>query len=116
MLLRGDVIVFDSPVTPGTLSLLRVLARAGERLQFKEDGMHLNREIVRIDGIRYEFRPKPVYGYGYEAEYTVPTDTVFVVGDNFSGALDSRTFGPVDAKRIIGRVKANQRAGQTDKN
>ena len=34
----------------------------------------------------------------------VPADSVFVVGDNVDASLDSRDFGPVPDREIVGKV------------
>jgi signal peptidase I len=36
--------------------------------------------------------------------YVVPPDTVYVLGDNREVSQDSREFGPVDTKKVIGKV------------
>ena len=35
---------------------------------------------------------------------TVPEGAVFVLGDNIQASIDSRSFGPVPAGEIVGKV------------
>lgn len=37
-------------------------------------------------------------------EYTLAADQYFVVGDNYKASIDSRDFGPIMRKDIIGKV------------
>jgi signal peptidase I len=36
--------------------------------------------------------------------YTVPMGELWVMGDNRTNSADSRYFGPIDAKEVIGRA------------
>ncbi len=38
------------------------------------------------------------------ASYTVERDYLFVVGDNLNDSFDSRTWGPLDANRVVGKA------------
>ena len=41
---------------------------------------------------------------GIEYPYRVPDDSVFLLGDYRSAAIDSRDFGPVPKKNVKGKV------------
>lgn len=101
---RGDIIVFEPPTYPGMVFMMRVLAQSGDRVRFEPDGVYVNGESVRIPGVEYRYKEDREYVHGYGGDYLVPAGAVFVTGDNFAGAADSRVFGPVDLKRIIGKV------------
>ena len=38
------------------------------------------------------------------APVTVPKGQIFVLGDNRPQSMDSRVFGPVDKKSVVGRA------------
>ncbi|MDR7417999.1 MAG: signal peptidase I [Armatimonadota bacterium] len=102
---RGDIIVFRYPLNPNKDFVKRVVGLAGERIQIK-DG------LVLINGRPlHEVYPTALPGgdracasnYGPE---TVPKDSVFVLGDNRCNSEDSRFFGFVPVKNIVGRALA----------
>lgn len=58
------------------------------------DEQRLVKRVVGIPGDRVE------------GETSVPEEHCFVMGDRRADSLDSRSFGPVDQRRIIGRATA----------
>jgi signal peptidase I len=102
---RGDIIVFRYPLNPNKDFVKRVVGLPGERIEMK-DG------LVRIDGQPLsEIYPTALPGgdlpcssnYGPQ---TVPEDSVFVLGDNRCNSEDSRFFGFVPLKNVVGRAMA----------
>lgn len=102
---RGDVVVFDTSrvsdetVPLGETLVKRVVGLPGETVQ-AVDG------VVLVDGVPL---PEPSPGTPKTPSFgpvQVPDGSVFVLGDNRVVSIDSRTFGPVPADAIIGRVDA----------
>lgn len=94
----GDLVVFRDPDL-GELAVKRVVALAGSSVAL-EDG------VLLIDGVPY---PEPELDHrGVDSVYfgpvSVPADAVFVMGDNRGESIDSRTYGPILAADLIGRV------------
>jgi signal peptidase I len=119
---HGDIVVFDANLGGQTQTFLwRVIALPGETIRSEGadivvDGKRLDREFVRIDGDFEIFREK-VHGRAYEialskkpdgpplfVETKVPSDTLFVLGDNRTSARDSRVLGPIPVKKLKGRL------------
>jgi signal peptidase I len=102
---RGDIIVFRYPLNPNKDFVKRVVGLPGDRVEIK-DG------LVRINGRPlHEVYPTALPGgdracasnYGPEV---VPRGAVFVLGDNRCNSEDSRFFGFVPIKNIVGRALA----------
>ncbi|MBU6321507.1 MAG: signal peptidase I [Patescibacteria group bacterium] len=101
---RGDVIVFRYPKDPSVFYIKRVIGLPGETVA-------INRGIVTIT----ETSGKTVtlnepYVVNEDATYTnkvtLSPGQYFVLGDNRPNSSDSRIWGPLPAKNIIGRVDA----------
>ena len=97
---RGDLVVFRSPDGDGD-ALKRVVALAGQQVALMDAVLHVDGvpvdepqvDLSRIDGT-------------YFGPVTVPRDTVFVLGDNRAGSIDSREYGAVPLSDVRGRVVA----------
>lgn len=110
---RGDVVVFDRVTSNGRDVqhddlIKRVIALPGETVSIKAcavfvDGKQLDepylpeRDIQQTDPVARCRQPEM-------APVEVPRDQVFVLGDNRPQSMDSRVFGPVDKKSIVGRA------------
>ena len=87
------VVVPDRDADDRTL-LLRVAAGPGDVIEGRAGTVFVDE--VKLDDIQTEpFGP-----------VTVPNEQYFLLGDNRSAAIDSRTFGPVLANAIFARVFA----------
>ncbi|HET6175146.1 MAG TPA: signal peptidase I [Gaiellales bacterium] len=95
---RGDLVVFRAP-DGGSLAVKRVVGLGGDHVAI-EDGLlavngHLQREPYvdqsRVDSV-------------YFGPVVVPRGDVFVMGDNRADSHDSRDYGGVPRRSLIGRV------------
>ena len=60
--------------------------------------------VARNDSSSYRFR-RALYMDGHPVrEYTVTSDCYFLISDNWDQGPDSRYFGPISGRRILGRV------------
>lgn len=99
---RGDLVVFDSPSSPGSKFIQRVVAVPGDRIEVIDGHLAVNGTLLESP-TGLNSRPAPPQA---SLRFKVPTyplnvprDAVFVLGDNFENSLDSRYFGclPTDA-------------------
>lgn len=83
------------------LAALRVIAVAGDTVSIK-DGCVLVNGNAQVEGNIF-YLTQPYEGYE-DGEITLGEGQCYVLGDHRSGAMDSRVFGAVDAKDIVGTV------------
>jgi signal peptidase I len=104
---RGDVIVFDKPATP-LLSpdtpahlIKRVIGLPGDTIVARNG-------IVYIDGrrLREPYLPSGTLTENLTTSHTIPAGHVWVMGDNRMNSTDSRIFGTIDVKLVVGRAFA----------
>jgi signal peptidase I len=99
---RGDVIVFRYPGDPSVFYIKRIIGLPGETVSInhgvvtitKTDGTSLTLDRALCRG-----RRRHLY-----QEVTLDSGEYFVMGDNRPNSSDSRVWGPLAAKEIIGRV------------
>ena len=75
----------------------RVIGLPGEMIEYKENKLY-------IDGKEYKEDFIDVNTKDYILEKKIPKDKYFLVGDNRNNSIDSRVFGLVDKKDIIGKT------------
>lgn len=101
---RGDVIVFIYPENPKKDFIKRLVALPGEIVEIKNGTIYINDQPL-IDSL---FSQRYYYNRGDFAEeghkITVPKDSYFVLGDNSVSSQDSRFWGFVPAKNILGEA------------
>jgi signal peptidase I len=95
---RGDLVVFHAPAAGG-LMLKRIVALAGDRVGIEDGVLHVNGRAVREPFVDHRLVDSVYFG-----PVRVPSGAVFVMGDRRSDSLDSRVFGSVPRRRIVGRV------------
>jgi signal peptidase I len=99
---RGDVIVFRYPGNPSIFYIKRVIGLPGETVS-------INHGVVTITtttGKTLTLAEPYVVDEDvtYNKSVTLTAGDYFVMGDNRPNSSDSRVWGPLPAKNIIGRV------------
>ncbi len=102
---RGDVIVFIFPDDRTKDFIKRLIGLPGDVVEIKDGKILINGEIVadpRINNIYYYNRGD----YGAEGQpIKVPEGKYFVLGDNSGSSHDSRYWGFVDQKDLVGKAE-----------
>lgn len=101
---RGDIVVFKYPEDLKKDFIKRLIATGGETVEIKDgnifiDGKQADNPI--INSIYYYNRGE--YG-GVGQKITVPKDSFYMLGDNSGSSRDSRYWGFVPRKYIIGKA------------
>jgi signal peptidase I len=109
---RWDVVIFHPPPStsvPEEFWVMRIIGLPGESLEIRADGVYIDGRLEaqpeRLARIRYAASiarsPRPAVAY----PYSIPMDAYFLVGDNTTNSFDSRFWGALPRKSILGRVK-----------
>ncbi|MCA5013660.1 MULTISPECIES: signal peptidase I [unclassified Enterococcus] len=107
---RFDLVYLKN--SSGEKSIRRVIGLPGEEIQYKDDDLYVNNELKaeRFLSHSQEENQEPVVSdfklYDLFEVEAIPEKKYFVLGDNREYATDSRYYGFVDEKEIIGVVKA----------
>lgn len=101
---RGDVIVFIYPENPKKDFVKRLAALPGEIVEIKNGTIYINDQplIEPLFSQRYYYNRGDFAKVGHKI--TVPKDSYFVLGDNSVSSQDSRYWGFVPAKNILGKA------------
>jgi signal peptidase I len=97
---RGDLVAFHQPKT-GEVLLKRVVAVGGDTVGLEDGLLVVNRHTVREPYANTKSQDSVYFG-----PVRVPAGTVFVMGDNRGVSEDSRDFGAVPTRELIGRAIA----------
>lgn len=101
---QGDVIVFKAPNDPEKDFIKRIIGVPGDQVAIKNGDVYVNGII--LDQSAYLSPSVKTFGGSFLREglpETVPPDSYFVLGDNRPGSSDSREWGFVPLKSIIGK-------------
>ena len=87
-----------------------------EKGSFQQDGVELERDVEQLADVSHQIlknpeRPEPVPMYyrqpgNYPDEWLVPEGHYFAMGDNRDNSLDSRFWGFVPERNLVGRAVA----------
>jgi signal peptidase I len=94
---RGNVVVIRLPTQSNELLIKRVIALPGDLVEIHNGQVFVNGAVVEEPYVA-----GPTTGsYG---PTTVPPLNIFVLGDNRNFSNDSRSFGTVPLKNVVGRA------------
>lgn len=99
---RGEVIVFRYPLNQKELFIKRIVGLPGETIVIKDGKVYLSQDNQE-KLLEEPYLPDNTYTPG-KVFITLKSDEYFVLGDNRAHSSDSRMWGPIKRKDIVGRV------------
>jgi signal peptidase I len=94
---RGDILTFHYPLNPELDYIKRAIGLPGDVVEVKDDKVWINSILL----IEPYLVVKPEYE---DNHWEVPPDAIFVMGDNRNDSVDSRAWGFVPLKDVIGKA------------
>lgn len=96
---RGEVIVFKYPFNPRQRYIKRIIGLPGEEVKIEDGVVKINGKVLD----EKEYLPPEIKTEGF-LEVKLRENEYFVLGDNRAASYDSRRWGPLPKRFIIGRV------------
>jgi signal peptidase I len=96
----GDIVMLYYPLNPEKMFVKRVIAKEGDTVRIVDGHVTVNDEPLHDDYVPAEFRSHDDWG-----PQVVQQGYYFVMGDHRNNSSDSRHWGPVPKKYIVGKVK-----------
>ncbi len=100
---RGDIVVFESSQLDEEgnqkLFIKRVVGLPGEKIQISDGKVYINDSLLSEEYLTED------YTHG-EIHETIPTNNLFVIGDNRNNSMDSRNaeIGIIDFDAVVGKA------------
>ncbi len=127
---RGDIALFYWPTHLKTILVKRVIGLPGDHIVYKNKTLYINgKEMTKkflgtafdygnapgmtrlvdrysenLDGVKHQIFLWPEGGETQNIDVTVPKGDYFMMGDNRDNSDDSRSWGFVPARNLIGRA------------
>jgi signal peptidase I len=109
---RGDVVVMRYPRDEKQYFIKRIIGLPGEKIQIDNgkvtifndahpEGVALNESYLPNQGLTY---PHDTVLVGGSKTITLDSDHYFMMGDNRLASSDSRDWGPLPRKDMVGKV------------
>ncbi|MDP3778622.1 MAG: signal peptidase I [bacterium] len=102
---RGEVIVFRYPKDPKQFFIKRIIGLPGERVEILKGRVTIfnndSPKGITLDEAYLSSENHPTYP---EGDVTLSSTEYFLMGDNRDFSSDSRYWGPMDTKYMVGRA------------
>lgn len=123
---RGDIVVFRWPRDPSVDFIKRIVGLPGDTVAYRDKVLYVNGQVQKqaADGVYSASRLPGGTAHrisetlgevehhiivnpeepSQDFEYTVPEGHYFALGDNRDGSFDSRGWGTVDERLLVGKA------------
>jgi signal peptidase I len=99
---RGDIIVFQPPISSTKPFIKRIIGLPGETVEIKDGAVDIQKADGSIITLQEPYIKEP-----FSSNYTsivIPPNEYFVMGDNRNHSIDSRYGWLVSGDKIIGKA------------
>lgn len=102
---RGDIVVFSREFTDERL-IKRIIGLPGECIQFRNGQCYINHTLFVENEDKNNTDYSQIFPVVCDHQdcLILKDNQYYVMGDNRPVSLDSRSFGPIDKKSIIGKL------------
>ena len=97
---RGDIVMLYYPLNPDKSFVKRVIAEEGDTVRIVDGRVYVNDIPLKDDYVSSEYRSHDDWG-----PQVIPEGYYFVMGDHRNNGSDSRHWGMVPKRYIIGKVQ-----------
>jgi signal peptidase I len=97
---RSDIVMLYYPLNPDKSFVKRVIAEEGDTVRIVDGQVFVNEVPLRDDYVPPEYRSHDDWG-----PQVIPEGYYFVMGDHRNNSSDSRHWGMVPKRYIIGKVQ-----------
>ncbi len=103
---RGDIMVFKYPKDKKKDFVKRLVGESGDKIEIRDGKIILNGSILDDTPFtEHYYYNRDDWDYGKRNEVIlVPADSFFVLGDNSAQSSDSRNWGFVPKKNVVGKA------------
>jgi len=100
---RGEVIVLNYPLDTSQRFIKRIIGLPGETIEIKNEKITISKgdSVLTLDEVKYLSNPKNTDG---NLRFILSDNEYFVLGDNRQFSYDSRRWGLLPRKDIIGKA------------
>lgn len=111
----GDIVVFPHPNQRHMVYMKRIVGLPGDSIFIKDRILNINHEPVTVFGTDTKHATETIQGRSYEVQWLengedkrdmpdilIPNGYCFVLGDNRNNSQDSRVFGLIPLRDLLG--------------
>lgn len=93
---RGDIVIVEHD---GVYVIKRIIGLPGDRIKVKDNLVYIDDQLYKEE---YIYAEQNIYD---DVEIKLNDDEYFILGDNRGVSIDSRQYGSINIKDIVGEVK-----------
>lgn len=102
---RGEVVIFRYPLDPSKFFIKRIIGLPGEEIIIENNEIFIKAGENQKKELAENYAHNTDFGIvGGQTDWLIKDGSYFVMGDNRSVSSDSRQWGALDKKFIVGRA------------